>query len=277
MKKLIFAIICILSVSISGCQSLDFRNPFAVPQAEQSLSAPSAGQTNTPSPYLVRGSTAAGKTAREKPAEENSGDFSIESLAKKVRELEDNYEAEKGKRAEAEKNLKNIQLDYGKRCFDLENKLMDSEKQAGDYKSKITDAGMKMLKAEQELNSLKLEIQRKKEEFESYYPSYYEVRKGDSLWKIAAKENIYKNPYKWIEIFAANKDKVSSPKNIYPGQVLKIPRYFEYQTLYESKAQAEEPPEKEPEQIQEEKKKEETVKENTTDAAGEKKESPDSR
>ena len=52
----------------------------------------------------------------------------------------------------------------------------------------------------------------------------YEVRKGDSLWKIAKKQEIYGNPRLWIKIFNANMDRIKNPNVIFPGQLLKIPR-----------------------------------------------------
>jgi LysM repeat protein len=49
----------------------------------------------------------------------------------------------------------------------------------------------------------------------------YKVVKGDTLWAIAKK--FYGNGNDYPKIFNANKDKVSSPNAIYPGQVLIIP------------------------------------------------------
>jgi len=49
----------------------------------------------------------------------------------------------------------------------------------------------------------------------------HEVKKGDSLWKIAAKH--YDNGSKYPVIFEANKPMLSDPDKIYPGQMLRIP------------------------------------------------------
>ncbi len=51
----------------------------------------------------------------------------------------------------------------------------------------------------------------------------YEVKKGDSLWKIAARKDVYGNPYMWIKIFTANCNKISNKNLIYPGQLFEIP------------------------------------------------------
>ncbi|HEX5633287.1 MAG TPA: LysM peptidoglycan-binding domain-containing protein [Gemmatimonadales bacterium] len=52
-------------------------------------------------------------------------------------------------------------------------------------------------------------------------PRTYEVRKGDSLWKIA--QQAYGDGNKWKLIAEANRELVPNPDLIQPGQVLTIP------------------------------------------------------
>ena len=49
----------------------------------------------------------------------------------------------------------------------------------------------------------------------------YTVVKGDNLSKIA--KQFYGNANRWRDIFDANRDQISNPDLIRPGQVLKIP------------------------------------------------------
>jgi nucleoid-associated protein YgaU len=49
----------------------------------------------------------------------------------------------------------------------------------------------------------------------------YTVMKGDSLSKIA--KHFYGNANSWRQIFEANRDQISNPDLIHPGQTLKIP------------------------------------------------------
>jgi nucleoid-associated protein YgaU len=49
----------------------------------------------------------------------------------------------------------------------------------------------------------------------------YEVRKGDSLWKIA--RHVYGDGNKWKAIADANAELIPNPDKIKPGQVLIIP------------------------------------------------------
>lgn len=49
----------------------------------------------------------------------------------------------------------------------------------------------------------------------------YTVKKGDTLWAIAAK--YYGSGAQYTKIYSANTDKISNPNLIYPGQVFTIP------------------------------------------------------
>lgn len=56
---------------------------------------------------------------------------------------------------------------------------------------------------------------------ENPYTQWYEVKKGDTLWKIA-KEH-YGDGNLYPEIFKANQDVLSDPDKIQVGQKLRIP------------------------------------------------------
>jgi len=53
------------------------------------------------------------------------------------------------------------------------------------------------------------------------YAQYYVVKKGDSLSKIA--EEVYGDKMLYPKIFEANRDTLSDPNKIKPGQKLLIP------------------------------------------------------
>src|SRR3990167_5540396 len=55
------------------------------------------------------------------------------------------------------------------------------------------------------------------------YDSYV-VQKGDSLWSIAAKPEIYGKATRWRRLFDANRDLLKSPDRLKAGMTLKIPR-----------------------------------------------------
>ncbi|HQI76657.1 MAG TPA: LysM peptidoglycan-binding domain-containing protein, partial [Candidatus Latescibacteria bacterium] len=45
----------------------------------------------------------------------------------------------------------------------------------------------------------------------------YTVVRGDYLWKIAKKPEIYGDPYTWVRLHTANKDRIRNPDLIYPN------------------------------------------------------------
>jgi nucleoid-associated protein YgaU len=56
---------------------------------------------------------------------------------------------------------------------------------------------------------------------DSAYTQWYEVKKGDTLWKIA--KEVYGDGSLYPEIFKANQDTLSDPDKIKVGQKLRIP------------------------------------------------------
>lgn len=50
----------------------------------------------------------------------------------------------------------------------------------------------------------------------------YSVVKGDSLWRIAGKSDVYGNSYQWPLIYKANADKIKHADLIYPKQDLDV-------------------------------------------------------
>lgn len=50
---------------------------------------------------------------------------------------------------------------------------------------------------------------------------FYEIQKGDSLWKIA--KSFYGNGNDYPRIFEANKEVIKDPDLIFPGQKIRIP------------------------------------------------------
>ena len=50
----------------------------------------------------------------------------------------------------------------------------------------------------------------------------YTVIRGDYLWKIARKPDVYGDPMQWIRIYSYNTDQIKDPDLIYPEQIFKI-------------------------------------------------------
>ena len=51
---------------------------------------------------------------------------------------------------------------------------------------------------------------------------YVIIKPGDMLWSISYR--IYGNPFKYVEIYDENKDQISNPDLIFPGQIFTLPK-----------------------------------------------------
>ncbi len=52
-------------------------------------------------------------------------------------------------------------------------------------------------------------------------PAFYTIQPGDNLSRISS--NVYGNPGRWMDIYQANRDKLSDPNNLTVGVELRIP------------------------------------------------------
>ncbi len=50
----------------------------------------------------------------------------------------------------------------------------------------------------------------------------YSVMRGDNLWDISGKDNVYANSYQWPLIYKTNRSKIKDADLIFPGQVFDI-------------------------------------------------------
>jgi len=61
------------------------------------------------------------------------------------------------------------------------------------------------------------------EGFPQTYDTYV-VKKGETLWSIAADPQVFGDATKWRRLYEANRDVLKSPDRIRPGMALRIPR-----------------------------------------------------
>jgi nucleoid-associated protein YgaU len=74
------------------------------------------------------------------------------------------------------------------------------------------------------LNSIESLIMQAEEKGKPAEPDTYTVMRGDYLWRIANKPDIYGDPYAWMRIYTSNTDLIKDPDLIYPQQSFRIPR-----------------------------------------------------
>jgi len=88
------------------------------------------------------------------------------------------------------------------------------------------------LKSRAKLPSVKIEIYREPGQPQV---SSYTVRRGETLPQIAARTEIYNDSSLWPLIYRSNRDQIRDPKQLWPGQVLKIPRQYTREEALEAK------------------------------------------
>ena len=70
----------------------------------------------------------------------------------------------------------------------------------------------------------------------------YIVRKGDTLWAISGKTEIYGDSFQWPLIFKANRDFIQDPDLIYPDQKLTVDKNFSQSETKKAEKLADETP-----------------------------------
>ncbi len=100
---------------------------------------------------------------------------------------------------------------------------------AGDYDKATSLANKAKRQAENAVAQKQAEDARLAEMFGTAPPpslsagaGQYSVIRGDNLWNISGRSDIYNNPYQWPLIYKANSDKIKDADLIYPGQVFNI-------------------------------------------------------
>jgi len=96
------------------------------------------------------------------------------------------------------------------------------DKETDELKNKLENALSELAQANKKIQELQKQVSAKKQS-----ATYY-VQKGDSLWKIAKKKEVYGNPLKWLLLYHANRDQLYDPNLIFPYMVLFVPQPEEY-------------------------------------------------
>ena len=119
-----------------------------------------------------------------------------------------------------------------KRRAELDDYEAELNTLRADQRSALTEFMNKIERIDQKIKSVRSSI------VVPYVMSYV-VQRGDNLWKISGKSDIYDDPFKWTDIYKANKETISSWQSkynavlkegqeeadlIYPDQEFTIPR-----------------------------------------------------
>lgn len=96
------------------------------------------------------------------------------------------------------------------------------EGMAADKRSRLPEVAELLRRVQSLFDQLKEKAARAKPKIETYT-----VIRGDYLWKIAGKSNIYADPYQWMRIYSFNRNEIKNPNLIFPNQIFKIHRTVE--------------------------------------------------
>ncbi|MBM3328537.1 MAG: LysM peptidoglycan-binding domain-containing protein [Calditrichaeota bacterium] len=105
-------------------------------------------------------------------------------------------------------------LNYAKELDDI----------AAQIASMLTDPIARLKAVNERLTALAARVERLKASLPKPKHDMYTVVRGDCLWRIAKKPEIYADPFKWLRIWSANKTMIRDPDLIYPKQQFAVPR-----------------------------------------------------
>ena len=164
-------------------------------------------------------------------------------LTEKKPELEEEIDELEAKVNEAKEKLSKLKTECEPwlRLGDLENDIASLEARAAndpddpgikaekqrllneleELKTLFTEQGFSTAVLDERLDELKQRILAIPE---GGVGETYKVVRGDCLWMISAKPEIYNNAAKWPTIYRANRDQIKDPDLIEIGWVLRIPR-----------------------------------------------------
>jgi len=77
---------------------------------------------------------------------------------------------------------------------------------------------------------------------ERVLPVHHTVKRGETLPQIAAQVDVYDDYRLWPLLYKANRDQISNPKHVWPGQVLRIPRHWSRDDVAEARRYSQEKP-----------------------------------
>jgi nucleoid-associated protein YgaU len=76
--------------------------------------------------------------------------------------------------------------------------------------------------AAKQLEALNIKILEAQDRLALKTGDLYEVKKGETLCKIAGRPDVYNDKNLWVKIWSSNRDIIKKPGIIYPGQMLII-------------------------------------------------------
>lgn len=103
------------------------------------------------------------------------------------------------------------------RAAELDDRAEDVKRLQDDIRALLSDPRNRLERLAARIEALKASLPKPKHDM-------YIVVRGDYLWKISGKPQIYDDPWKWMRIYSVNREEIRDPDLIFPDQRLVIPR-----------------------------------------------------
>jgi len=112
----------------------------------------------------------------------------------------------------------------------LQNRSKKAESNLAQNKEKIKNLTKELRQAEKEYAAYNAEIDELTKQLQelSKLPKTWKLQSGECLWKLAAYEEVYKDPLKWPRIWRGNKQLIEDPDWVLAGWEIQIPREYQY-------------------------------------------------
>lgn len=160
---------------------------------------------------------------KEGDSEEAEGYFRLARLKGEL--LTRNLAAEKARKLEETR----LRLEAAKKERERQ-KALEEERRIAEEQQKEREKEAKAAKRPEKLKP------------ERPLPTYHMVRRGETLPRIAARQDVYGDSSLWPLLYRANRDQIKDPRTIWAGQVLRIPRNLGRDEIAEARRYAHERP-----------------------------------
>lgn len=94
---------------------------------------------------------------------------------------------------------------------------------------------LRLKKAEADKAEARRKAERSRQEKEVQLVPRHTVKRGETLPQIAAMQEVYGDSSLWPLIYRSNRDQISNPAILWPGQVLRIPRNYDKSDISEAR------------------------------------------
>lgn len=126
-------------------------------------------------------------------------------------------------------------LDLEKRQQEAAEALRRAEELKREKAEEAARAAARAKKAEAEAAEARRRAERSRLEKEIQPAATHTVKRGETLPQIAALAEVYGDSSLWPLLYKANRDQISNPAVVWPGQVLRIPRNLDRNDLNEAR------------------------------------------